>query len=82
MNGLEQPMHSYHERFPISSARFRISSHNLKIETGPYASPKLAVNMRKCIYCDSCETEDEMHVLNKCTHFTNEHKLLYTKCSE
>ncbi len=54
-------------RYIIALARFRISSHNLKIETGRYSKPKLEVNLRKCIYCDSHETEDEVHFLNKCT---------------
>ncbi len=48
---------------------------------------ELQVNERKCIHCDSKETEDEVHFLNKCflnkcILFTNEHKLLYSKCSE
>ncbi len=38
--------------------------------------------MRKCIYCDSHETENEVNFLNKCTFFTNECKLLYSKCSK
>ncbi len=38
--------------------------------------------MRKCIYCDSHETENEVHFLNECTLFTNERKLLYSKCSK
>ncbi len=66
----------------MALARFRISLHNLKIETGWYSKPKLEVNLRKCIYCDSHETEDEVHFLNKCTFFTNERKLLYSKCSK
>ncbi len=69
-------------RYIIALARFCIRSHNLKIETGQYSKPKLEVNLRKFIYCDSHETEDEVHLLNKCTLFTNEHKLLYSKCSK
>ncbi len=69
-------------RYIIAFARFRISSHNLKIETGWHSKPKLEDNLRKSIYCDSHETEDEMHFLNKCTLFTNECKLLYNKCSK
>ncbi len=69
-------------RYIIALARFRIGSHNLKIETGLYSKPKLEVNLKKCIYCDSHETEDEVHFLNKYTLFTNESKLLYSKCSK
>ncbi len=53
-------------RYIIALAIFRIGSHNLKIETGLYSKPKLEVNLKKCIYCDSHETEDEVHFLNKC----------------
>ncbi len=69
-------------RYIIALARFHINSHNLAIETAWYLKPKLEVNLRKCTYCDSHETEDEVHFLNKCTLFTNEHKLLYSKCSK
>ncbi len=69
-------------RYIIALARFRISSHNLKIETGRYSKPKLEDNLRKCIYCDSHETEDEEHFLNRCTFLTKECKLLYSKCSK
>ncbi len=69
-------------RYITALARFRISSHNLKIEIGRYSKPKLEVNLRKCIYCDSKETEDEEHFLNKCTLVTNECKLLYRKSSK
>ncbi len=36
-------------RYIIALARFRISSHNLKTQTGRYSKPKLEVNLRKCI---------------------------------
>ena len=39
-------------------ARFRVSSHNLKIETGRHESPKIPLHERICEYSDSGEIED------------------------
>ena len=47
-------------------ARFRVSSHNLKIETGRHESPKIPLHERICEYCDSGEIEDESHCLLTC----------------
>ena len=69
-------------RYIMALARFRISSHNLRIETGRYSRPKLQVEDRVCIYCDSQETEDEVHFLNRCIYFKNERAILYRKCSK
>ncbi len=37
--------------------RFRISSHNLRIETGRYTRPKIPLNQIMCIYCTSQAVE-------------------------
>ena len=47
-------------------ARFRISSHNLHIETGRYTQPKTPPEQRKCIYCNTDEVEDELHLVLNC----------------
>ena len=47
-------------------ARFRTSSHNLKIETGRHNRPKTPVEDRKCEKCDTNEIEDEFHCLLIC----------------
>ena len=47
-------------------ARFRVSSHNLRIETGRHETPKLALDERLCNKCDSNEIEDEQHCLLTC----------------
>ena len=36
------------------------------IERGRYASPKIPVDDRLCIYCDLGEVEDEFHFMLKC----------------
>jgi hypothetical protein len=68
-------------RYITALAHFRISSHNLRIETGRYTRPKLVISKRICVYCDTNETEDELHFLIKCPHFKDERKALYKTCS-
>ena len=52
----------------VNIARFRVSSHNLRINTGRHESPKLPINERICNKCDSNEIEDEQHCLLSCTN--------------
>ncbi len=56
----------------LSLFRFRISSHNLRIETGRYTRPKIPVNQRMCIYCTSQTVETESHFLLECSLFIKE----------
>ena len=52
----------------LSLSRFRLSSHNLSIETGRYNSvPK---EERLCNFCNMQNTEDEFHFLLVCPHYT------------
>ena len=53
-------------------ARFRISSHNLRIETGRYTKPKTPANERLCLYCPSQSVEDESHFLLNCNLYSQE----------
>ncbi len=50
----------------IALTKFRISSHNLHIETGRYERPKLEPHQRLCIYCDMQTVENEFHFLLEC----------------
>ncbi len=45
-------------------AKFRCSSHHLAIETGRHNKPKLPVECRKCLDCDT--VKDEVHHLIHC----------------
>ncbi len=45
----------------IALSKFRLSSHNLRIETGRYENPKLEPHNRICIFGDLQEVEDEKH---------------------
>jgi len=56
-------------------ARFRISAHNLSIETGRHQN--IPVKDRICKLCDMNCVEDEMHFLVECTCYSHERQLLY-----
>ena len=50
-------------------SRYRISAHNLRIESGRYTSPVTPVADRICVYCSSGECDDELHAILKCETF-------------
>ena len=60
----------------LALAHFRISSHNLRIETGRYDQRKTKPDERVCIYCRSQAVEDEQHYLLQCPLYNNERLLL------
>ena len=66
LNFMTNPKHAY------ALARFRISSHNLRVETGRYVKPKIPIEDRICLYCTSHCVEDERHFLLKCTLYNQE----------
>ena len=47
-------------------ARFRVSSHNLRIETGRHVNPIIPLENRTCLKCDMHVVENEMHCLLIC----------------
>lgn len=56
----------------LALLRFRISSHNLRIETGRYTRPITPADQRLCNYCTAQEVEDEMHFLLDCAFYIPE----------
>ena len=56
----------------LALLRFRISSHNLRIETGRYTRPKTPPDSRLCLYCTSQAVEDENHFIFNRSLYTNE----------
>ncbi len=50
-------------------SKFRLSSHNLFIETGRHCRPVLPAAERICKKCSLNETEDELHFLLKCQNY-------------
>ena len=63
----------------LALVRFRISSHNLAIETGRYTRPKTPEKDRLCIYCNENQVENEEHFLLHCSKYTNERTELYRR---
>jgi hypothetical protein len=62
-----------------SFAKFRISNHKLKIETGRYSKPITPLENHICEKCFSDEIESEEHLLLKCSfYYTSRRKLLET----
>ena len=59
-------------------AKFRISNHRLRIETGRYDSTPL--DERICLICRNIE--DEQHVLLNCTINQKEREILFAKISD
>ena len=52
------------EKHRIALSRLRVSAHRLRIETGRWERPPLAVATRKCYFCDNLE--DECHFVLEC----------------
>ena len=46
--------------------KFRLSSHQLRIETGRYGNIRILQNERYCVICNSRDLEDDFHV--ECVH--------------
>jgi hypothetical protein len=66
----------------LSLFRFRISSHNLRIETGRYTRPKTPDHERKCIYCKTQAIETESHFLLDCDLYMQEREELLKNVTE
>ena len=75
--GLEKYLYTVDNiRHRIALSRFRLSNHNLLIETGRHQRPKLERYERKCFICEN-KIEDETHFLVECPLYFSERKLLY-----
>lgn len=60
------------DRYIKAIFRFRVSSHNLRIETGRYErnfDEKLPAELRLCKICNENAVEDEKHFLLECEEF-------------
>ena len=59
--------------------KFRISAHQLRIETGRYTKPhKTPLENRTCLLCDSGAIEDEKHFLLQCPTYSIERSTLFS----
>ena len=63
-------------------ARFRTSSHRLRIETARHAANIIPVEERKCEFCNCNDIEDELHFLVKCHLYQQERRCLYDSLSK
>jgi len=61
----------------LALIKFRISAHNLAIETGRYTKPKTPIENRTCIHCTRNEIESEQHFLLSCPLYNNERHELF-----
>ena len=59
--------------------RFRVSTHDLRIESGRYSSNPTNRADRICTRCDINEVEDEFHFLLRCKLFKDEREILFNK---
>ena len=50
----------------VALAQFRLSSHNLGIETGRHTKPPKPQEQRLCLYCRNGCVDDEVHFLTEC----------------
>ena len=67
-----QFMHCCYDRDMKDLVRFRLSSHNLRVETARHDRPILPYADRVCTHCMASgnrHVEDEMHVVHECTMF-------------
>lgn len=60
----------------VALTKFRLSSHNLAIETGRYTRPKTPSSERKCTLCEEDQVEDEKHFLLQCPYYREERMTL------
>ena len=69
------------DKFNLRKAlcRFRISAHDLRIESGRYSKNPTNRSDRICTRCDKNEVEDEFHFLLRCTLFRDEREMLFNK---
>jgi hypothetical protein len=56
----------------IALARFRISSHSLRIETGRHTHPKTPEEDRLCTFCSTNSIENEIHFLMECPFYSHD----------
>ena len=73
----------YNVNHMLALTKFRISSHNLHIETGRYTRPtKTPISERKCLHCSDGTVEDEMHFILDCSLYVEERHKLIEVCTE
>ena len=67
-------LHIKENHLITAMARYRMSSHDLKIERGRFNNSITPKYQRICIWC---EIDDEIHLLLHCSAMNNERKILF-----
>ena len=69
--------HVKHPQIRRSLSKFRTSSHMLRIETGRHQKPKLEASQRTCLFCNTNDIDDELHLMLVCPFHADERFLLF-----
>ena len=59
----------FENKYKVALTRFRVSSHDLFIETGRYENPTIERTQRLCKSCNMKQIEDEFHFLLVCPKY-------------
>ena len=59
------------QHYRCALAQFRLSSHNLGIETGRHTKPPTPQENQLCLYCDKGLVDDEVHLHTNCAAHTD-----------
>ena len=70
-------LHTRRNHLITSTARYRMSSHDLNIERGRYSNPITPINQVICTRCELNKIDDEIHLLLHCSAMKNERKILF-----
>ena len=62
-------------------SRYRVSAHQLRIETGRYSSPVTPITARTCLFCDRQALDDEQHFILHCHTFTLKRNCFFGRMS-
>ena len=65
------------QRYRATLTRFHLSAHNLAVETGRHAKPKIPRCNRICEKCDTGLVEDEFHFLMVCSKHSHNRQVLF-----
>ena len=59
------------QHYRCALAQYRLSSHNLGIETGRHTKPPTPKEKRLCLNCNNSFVDDEIHLLTNCAAHTD-----------
>ena len=62
-------------------SRYRISAHNLRIESGRHTSPVTPLAQRICVYCSSGVCDSELHAILMCETFELKRQCFFSRMS-